>query len=352
MSTRMSLRRRLRLRASRKAAFLVSRLRLQQMDTRAIPTGDNELRLFCMARNEALRLPWFLEYYLSRGVDRVFLIDNGSTDDTLATALAHDNVHVFCTHESFTRYSNWMEIMLNHHGVGHWCLAADIDELFMYPGAEKLSIRDLCSYLDQQGETAVHAVLLDMYSQRPIRDNRYQPGQDPLEVCAWFDPHFERGIKHWRNEETLRRFAFERYTGNLRRRVFGVEVNLTKVPLFRYGPGVFAARGMHAMDGVRLSSLRGAVLHFKYLQDFNRRVIEEAARGEHEGNAAAYRKYAARVLEQDDVNCHFEGSQRFVDSHQLVGLGLMSEPDALRTFIAARAPRLQAQPCTRPLARR
>jgi hypothetical protein len=35
-----------------------------------------------VVRNEALRLPFMLQHYFERGVDRIFVFDNDSTDDT------------------------------------------------------------------------------------------------------------------------------------------------------------------------------------------------------------------------------------------------------------------------------
>ncbi len=36
----------------------------------------NEIRLFAIVRNEALWMPYFLDYYFQRGVDRMFILDN------------------------------------------------------------------------------------------------------------------------------------------------------------------------------------------------------------------------------------------------------------------------------------
>lgn len=305
--------------------------------TRSSLTG--RLFLFAKARNEALRLPYFLDYYFGRGVDHIFLIDNGSDDETVAIARSYPNVHVFSTRENFRNYSNWMEVMLDRYGRGHWCVAVDLDEIFIYPGYEHMSLGDLVDHLDSTGHTAVQSLLLDMYSNRPIRLNAYTPGQDPLEVCPYFDPDFEERIKMWLNKNTLRRFPCARPTGNLRARMFNASVNLSKVSLFKYGPGVFAGEGMHAVDGVAYSPIRGAVLHFKYLQDFNARAVEEAARGVYASNASAYQKYAARVSGDKDLNCYCENSVRFEDSAQLVRLGIMRTTPELDFIVATAANR-------------
>lgn len=312
--------------ANRKLSFLVSSARLHKLDRFKVPNAPGELRLFVMARNESLRLPYFLEYYFSKGVDRVFLIDNDSTDETVDIALAHDNVHVFQTKESFKNYSNWMEILLDKYGSGHWCISADSDEILCYPYRESLSIKQLCHFMERQGDTAMQCLLLDMYSDKPVHCNEYAPGSDPLSVCTFFDPKFEESEREWINMRTRKHFLNKKYTGNMRKRVFGASVSLSKVPLFKYGPGVFAVRGMHGMDGVQFSAIRGVVLHFKYLQDFNMRVVDEAARGQHEGNAADYKQYAQKVEEDPDLNCYYEGSVKFEDSMQLIKLGLIKTP--------------------------
>jgi glycosyltransferase involved in cell wall biosynthesis len=324
--------RRGRARLRRTMSMLRSRAQLRKVDSRPIGDLDGKLLLFAKARNEALRLPYFLDYYLSRGVDRVFLIDNGSDDATPELALANPRVHLFRTLEPFRYYANWMEILLERFGRGRWCIAADVDEIFYYPDAERVSLKALCAHLDATGQSAVLAVLLDMYSDRPISQNDYRPGQKPWEVCRYFDPRFSQSVKRSINQKTQRRFDCPRFSGNMRQRMFGADANLTKVPLFRYGRAVYAAPGMHAMDGVEFGDLRGAVLHFKYLQDFNTRVIEEAARGQYAGNAAHYRKYAARVQSDGDVNCFWEQSVTFEGSNQLVQLGLMHSTPAYQAM--------------------
>lgn len=316
----------------------VSAARLRRIDGRPIGDLDGKLLLFAMARNESLRLPYFLDHYLACGVDRIFLIDNGSDDDSVEIALARPNVHVFRTTESFRNYSNWMELLLERYGRGRWCIAADLDEIFFYPHAETVPLKSLCDHLDRSGHSAVQCLLLDMYSDQPIGRNGYRPGQDPLSVCRYFDPEFTEAPKRWINQKTRRPFVCARFSGNLRQRLFGADVNLSKVPLFRYGRGVFAARGMHAMDGVDFAPVRGVVLHFKYLQDFNARVVEEAARGQHEGNAVDYRKYAARVQQEEDLNCFSESSVALQDSAQLVRLGMMRSSPEFDAFAGHAAP--------------
>src|SRR5689334_2342449 len=74
---------------------------LVRVDKKPVPAGKNEIRLFVAARNERLRFPYFLKYYRELGVDRFFVIDNGSTDGTVPLLTAEPDVHVFRTDAAF-----------------------------------------------------------------------------------------------------------------------------------------------------------------------------------------------------------------------------------------------------------
>lgn len=322
-----------RQRLRRRVAFAVSRSRMRLIGDGPTRPLNGRILLFAKMRNEALRLPYFLKYYRELGVDDVFLVDNGSNDDSVEIARSCAHVHVFRTHEPFRHYANWMEVMLNRFGRGHWCVAADLDEILIYPGSDVLSLRSLIDHLEASGSSALPAVLLDMYSSQPIRANAYQAGQNPLQVCRYFDPNFDESVKIWINPDTQRPFRCPRPTGNLRRRLFGADVNLAKIPVFKYGAHTYVAPGMHAIDGAELSTLRGTMLHFKYLQDFNERVLVEAAREQHQDNASDYKLYAASVAENQDLNCYSAGSVELRHPDQLVNLGIMRSSPAFDTLI-------------------
>ena len=104
-------------------------------------------------------------------------------------------------------------------------------ELLYYPDVETRSLRQLCEELERTGKVAMPAVLLDMYSDRPVREAVYRTGQDPVEVT----PFFDRQFFHWRGTAGPWR-NFEGFAGGLRQRAFGEDSYpfLSKIPLFRY----------------------------------------------------------------------------------------------------------------------
>lgn len=301
-----------------------SRRRMKRVDNGAIPHAPNEVRLFAKARNESLRLPWFLDYYFDLGVDRMFIVDNGSDDASVEIMLARPNVHVFSTTEQFPRYPNWLRLLLESYGKGHWCVVVDLDEMLIVPPPLPNSIAALTDFLERSNTEALRCLLLDMYPAGPIREYEYMPGQDPLRVAPFYDPDFADDDFSVINAATHRRFATRRYSGGMRTRVFGIDPNLTKVPVFRHGDGVWLGPGAHSIDGAEVSEIRSAVLHFKYLQDFVDRTIDGAAAGGYAGGSALLKPMAADLADRRVEHLDFEGSHRYRERHDLVTDGIVS----------------------------
>jgi hypothetical protein len=72
----------------------------------------------------------------------------------------------------------------------------------------------------------------------------------------------------------------------------------------------------------------GALLHFKFLQDFHERAVQEAARGEYYNGASEYRRYAQRLNRDPALTLANDASARFEGTRQLVRLGLMQDTNA------------------------
>ena len=85
---------------------------------------------------------------------------------------------------------------------------------------------------------------------------------------------------------------------------------------------------MHGVSPKKVAPETGVLLHFKFLQDFHAKAVDEAARGEYSEGAAEYRRYAAALDRNPRITFMYEGSARFEGTSQLVRLGLMQDTDA------------------------
>jgi len=309
---------------------VVSSFRIRKIDQVFVPDEIGEIRLFMVVRNESLRLPYLLKYYFGRGVDRAFVIDNNSTDDTVSFLLSQKNTHVFQTRESYNRNDAWLDFLLHRYGEGHWCIVADADEMLMWPHWKELSLRELCGFLDGEGYNALHSFVLDMYSDKPVRLTSYEQGGDPLLSACFFDPDSHTKVPIVPCPRLSQKFVV---IGGVRKRIFGIEVCLSNFPLVRFGPEMFLSPGTHFIEGASIADIEGATLHFKFLHDFNSRAVEEAEREEHWDNAVEYKAYAKRIRQHPDLNLHYSRSTQFAGSDQLVNFGIMKTSENLDAFV-------------------
>ncbi len=277
-------------------------------DNQRIPKAEKEIRLFSVVRNEILRLPYFFQYYKNIGIDRFFIIDNGSTDGTLTFLSKQKNTHVFVTKKSFSKYKTiWVEYLLKKYGVGNWCLFMDADELLCYPYCEYISIKELCCYLDKNKFTAMFSFLLDMYSKKPIYLTHYRSGENFLKTTSYFDNYVPKN-----------------FLGGMRRRVFNTDSGLKKFVLFKYKPNILFTIGCHVLLHADFpNTLTGCILHFKYFADFIEKVRKEAKRQEYWANSYEYKLWEKKLIENPKLSLYYPKSTKFINSNQLIELGLI-----------------------------
>jgi glycosyltransferase involved in cell wall biosynthesis len=300
---------------------------LVRKDTKAIDIEPQDILCCVVARNEILRLPYFLSYYRKKGIGKFLVVDNDSTDNSLSYMLDQPDIYVWHSSYSFSKANfgaGWFELLLRKYGIGHWCLIADADELLYYPECENRSIIELCQDLDRKKKRAFNAVLLDMYSDKPVKATRYKPGQDFLEVC----PYFDRQFYHTKYENGGPYRNQTRYLGGVRERIFGRSGGyyLSKVPLLKYHSDFILAGGQHWTNcpETEIATESGCLLHFKYFSCFRNYVWQQVRRKEHYDNAMQYKEYAQGLSQNEALTFYDKKhSIKLQGSRQLVQLGIM-----------------------------
>lgn len=318
-------RKRLRIRAIRKQRDLTPVVR------RTASIRPGAILLFCTFRNEAWRLPHFLDHYRRLGVDHFLFVDNASTDGGLGALADAPDVSLWTTAASYRRArygADWLNGLAMRFGHGHWCLTVDADELLIYPFHETRPLPALTAWLDDSGVRSFGAMLLDLYPKGPLSQAHVQPGQDPTEVAGWFDP----GNYSIRPDPRLRNLCIR---GGPRGRAFFPDrpdhaPALNKIPLVKWGWRTVYASSTHALlpRGLNLTYDRGGgekacgvLLHTKFTAAFPARAAEEAQRRQHYARA---REYAAYAETGERVDLWTPWSEQLINWRQLEILGLLS----------------------------
>ena len=319
-------RRRLLVRAFRK------RRQIRPVIDRTADIRPGAILAFVTLRNEALRLPYFLDHHRKLGVDHFLIVDNASDDGSRDWLQRQGDVSLWLTTQGYkqSRFGlDWLTWLQRRHGSGHWCLTLDADEILVYPYHESRNLRALTERLEVQGLDSFGAVMLDLYPKGPVDAQSYGQGQDPVEVLPWFDS----GNYVVQVQPRMRNLWIQ---GGPRARIFFAAEprrapTLNKVPLVRWQRGFAYVNSTHALLPRRLNAvfdeaggeqISGVLLHTKFLPIIGQKSVEERERRQHFANSALYADYYDRLSQSPDLWC--PQSCRYQGWRQLEALGLMS----------------------------
>lgn len=299
-------------------------------------TGEirpDDLLLFCTQRNEAIRLPYFLDYYRDMGVGHFFFVDNDSTDGSLDYLAEQPDVSVWSTTASYKRSRfgvDWLNWLQRKYAHGHWALTVDPDEFLVYPFCDTRPLRALTDWLDASSIKSFSAMLLDMYPKGRLDEQPYHAGQNPMEIATWFDSGNYTISRNYR-------FANLWIQGGPRSRVFFPDTPekapaLNKVPLVKWDKKYTYVSSTHMLLPRGLNQVydewggekaSGVLLHTKFLDTFGAKAAEELTRSQHYAGSVEYKAYAERLKDNPQLWCKW--SERYINWRQLEILGLMSK---------------------------
>jgi tetratricopeptide (TPR) repeat protein len=300
---------------------------LQRKDNRRLSPKKGEVFLFSYVKDNVRFLPWFLQYYRGLGVDRFFIVDNASSDGTAEYLVSQPDVHLFWSDDLFSTVSSgmrWINELVGNYGEGHWCIFADSDEALVFPGAETGGLSPLLRYMEQNGHEALSAFMLDMYPETMELCEAYRPGEDLISISPYFDSKqdFFGGIYS----------PYQCVRGGARMRIFGGTEWLEKVPIVK-GGGEIKYLGNHHITPARLSDVTGALLHFNLAQKAGQLlpardiVASDDIDGRISYCRTRYSNYKSVLKERGESFSNLcADSLKYVDSRQLVSLGLMQKP--------------------------
>lgn len=296
---------------------------LEPADGVGIATAPGGVLLFTVIRDEAWRLPWFLEYYRRIGVDRFFIVDNGSVDGGPAFLRAQADVHLFHTTDSYAAAMSgmrWVNELVERHGDGHWCLYVDVDEMLVVPGVEDHGLRPVLETMERRDQEGLRAFMLDMHGPTAGHRPECRVGDDPLPLFPFFD-----ATHHWFGAVEC---PYRQMSGGVRRHA-GTTCDLTKTPIIRGGRSIRFLSSSHRTTPVAIAEVTGALLHFKRAGAPARWTTETIG----DRRPGCIRRHLADTGtaggEASDPGLIGPSTVRYESSRQLLALGLIECPAAI-----------------------
>jgi hypothetical protein len=249
---------------------------LRRLDNRSVPTIRDEVRAFLIVRNELHRLRFSLDHHRALGVDRFFVVDNGSSDGTVDYLRGETDVHVYETHDSYQAARNgvdWLEVLLHVYGRDRWCLLLDADEFFVYADCDVVRVPEFCWMLEERGLNCLATAFVDLYADCAIAATHLARTRPPIETCRFFDAG---GYYHYPIDAQ----RVPRIFGGPRARLFWPEIDLAgdSARIASYVERAFdeaAYVGEHAdvAGELRGGHLRSGLQHFSEYGRFEARSV-------------------------------------------------------------------------------
>lgn len=304
--------------------------------------ASDEAVVVAIIRNAAAHLPTFLRHYRELGVRHVVLLDNGSTDETMAMARSAPAVTVYRTELPFSRYEIALKRWLTSHGGDGWVLVADADELFDYPQRDRLPLSGFLAYLNANGFDAVCAQNLEMVPNAPLLSYQGVDADDLRTTHRWYDlTDYRRTDEYWRVANTLGTPDLWSHTGGIWETFFGYRGSkLTKQPLFRPSSALtIFPYDIHFVTGGRIADVSGVFRHYKYTGRFVTHVAEELQRKQHYHDAEIFGYYQRTLSSNPDLTFVRDTSHEWTGADALLASGFLIASPRYRAWVDAHSDR-------------
>ncbi len=293
-----------------------------------VACGPDEVIVLVVVRDGRSFVKSFVEHYRSLGAKHLIFLDNGSTDGTVEALEGYEDVTVFRTPLPFKRYGLSMrKYLVERFGRGRWTLNVDVDELFVYPYMDVVSLGALLGYLNENSFTAVVTGVLDMFPEEPLSDVARDEDEPLKELHRFYDLSEVREEAYESVGEignVLANPDVPILRGGIRRTLFGMNSLLIKHPLiFLDGTLKPVDLSEHWVGDARLADFTCVLLHYKLLNGLYAAVRREVEVRNYPNRWGKYDRYL-RVLEGSPELEIKAGTARELEStNDLVGTRFM-----------------------------
>lgn len=282
----------------------------------------NEFVVLSFMKNAELHLEHFVEHHLEIGAKQIFLLDNGSSDRSLALARKYSQVTLLQCQLPYKYYKyEFRRFLFRRCAKNCWGLLADIDERFCHPYSDRISMSSFLQYLNHHNYTAVLGQMLDMFPAGPASSWPVD-GKELVQQSCWYELEDlqRKKLKKSRRNNLVDGSLFT-ISGGIRVSGFNMDnrPNLTKYPLlFSDGKVHPAEASSHRIRGGRLADTTCLIQHYKFHRDFEsqcRKIVEEKS---YFKDSLEYRQYLDALETPGGLSLKTKNSRKFSHVNQLI----------------------------------
>lgn len=257
--------------------------------------------LFCVIKNDIKKIKEFMAHYRRLGIECFVFLDNLSNDGTREYLCRQKDAIVYSGEQEYSsvRRVAWLNRLLAIYGENRWCIVVDSDELLTYIDCEKYLISDVIKRAVESHYYRIEGFMLDMYSQDKlfVKDEKeaYIKQYRYFDANSYIVQGTPKGVK---------------ISGGPRKRLFKMDLQLSKYPLFYFRNEDFLASSHYLMpvEPVKKCPIWFAICHYKFVDDDDLKKIDEAVKKEnYSSGSAEYKKYLSVIQNENSLSFYQEG---------------------------------------------
>lgn len=280
-------------------------------------SGDKPIVL-CLYKDGEYFIESFMEHYLNLGFEEFVFIDNCSKDDSIDLLKNYD-VTIVQSKLPYSKYKwAFKQFLVHDFGVNVWSLYVDIDELWEYPGLEKISLEEYFEYLNHNNYNAAAAMMLDMFADIPLKDLDSLENDDLKKIYPYFDNTSLKIIPYKKAYNTTNHKETNRFSEGVHKQFFGVDsIYLSKIPLIKWDPSISVHETSHESTFVNIADVSGLLLHYKFVKGFEKKIAKILEENNYWNSSAVYAKYAKIMAKNPSLNLKTKSSTFYKNPEQL-----------------------------------
>ena len=271
-------------------------------------------------KNELWRLPWFLNYYRSIGVDEFYFVDNDSYDGSLEYLREQPDVRLFHTDTPYyvgRSGTVWLNHLFSLFTAG-WNIYVDVDEALVFQDIEIYGLRGLTNHMNLRGQDIAAGQMVDMFK---VESSQVSP----IEIVENFITTYPLFVKTYIRWPEIQ-CPYFKTVGGIRQKA-GTGENQTKTPVLRAGRNIQLLSSSHIVSPGVISDVDVGLLHFKFAGDFRTKFATmihsenriTACQKRHQNYSNYFDKNS---LKEEDLDWSTIG--RYKNSHSLVDHGVIA----------------------------
>lgn len=278
------------------------------LNTKLLKISKNKIKcksiyspiLICVIKNDIGKIELFFKHYRKLGIEMFVFVDNMSTDGTREFICKQKDAVCYSANQEYSseRRVAWINRVIAEWGEKKWYLVVDSDEFLNYIGMENYSIKDLICEAELKNYNRIQGFMLDMYT----KENMFEVSENDklLENCCYYDKNTYKLNKSDMGT-TIR--------GGARKRVFGQNMRLSKIPLFYFDDTDIVASSHYMLPKVKNINIPMwfAICHYKFISQNDYEKVQQAVKNEnYAGKSADYKIYLNKIKERKQLSFYDE----------------------------------------------